>query len=161
MTDAEDFKDAIVGIDPGQTGGIAFLDHVTGGVLHLVPMMNCAEFADLMDMAHPKYVFLEKAHAMPKQGVTSVFNYGHHAGQLEGVLVALGLVHELVTPQAWQKELHAGVKKDLAPKERSLIAAQRWFPRVNLLATERSKKPHLGFIDALLIAEYGRRRLKR
>jgi len=43
-------------------------------------------------------------------------------------------------------------------KAMALLAAKRLFPSVDLTATERSKKPHDGIVDALLLAEYGRRK---
>lgn len=161
MIYAEDLEGAVVGIDPGQSGALAFLQVDTGAVLRLMPMPGVCEYAEIMDAAHPTAVFVEKAQAMPKQGVTSMFTYGHHAGILEGVLVALAIRHELVMPRLWMKTMHLGIAAKLSAKERSLHAAKRWFPKTNLLATERSKKPHLGIIDALLIAEWGRRKLTR
>lgn len=41
----------------------------------------------------------------------------------------------------------------------SIKKAQELFPDVSLLASDRCKRPHDGLADALLIAEYGRRRL--
>jgi len=35
------------------------------------------------------------------------------------------------------------------------------FPKVNLLMTERSSVPHDGLVDALLMAEYARRKFPR
>jgi hypothetical protein len=46
-------------------------------------------------------------------------------------------------------------------KQRSVIAAQRLFPNVSLLPTPRCKKPSDGIADALLIAEWGRRKMGR
>lgn len=97
---------------------------------------------------------------MPKQGIVSAFTYGDHFGAIRGMLVALGLRHVLVAPREWTKELHKGTTAE-TPKLRSLQAAQRWFPKTNLLATERSKKAHEGLVDALLIADYGRRYIER
>jgi len=50
-------------------------------------------------------VYLEKVHAMPGQGVTSMFTFGHGYGFLRGVIQALGIKLVDVTPQKWQKEL--------------------------------------------------------
>lgn len=161
MSDDEDLAGAIVGIDPGAKGGIAFIAPDTGAVLRLMPMPDYRVFTDTLDAPHPRAVFLEKAQAFPKQGVVSVFNYGHHAGVLEGVLIALGIAYRLVPPREWTKVMHAGIGEKVSAKDKSLVAAQRWFPRVNLLATERSRIPHEGLIDALLIAEFGRRLLNK
>ncbi len=42
-------------------------------------------------------------------------------------------------------------------KTKSILAASRLFPRVDLRRTARSKVAHDGLTDALLIAEFGRR----
>lgn len=42
--------------------------------------------------------------------------------------------------------------------QRSIVVAQRLFPGQTLLRSPRAKKPSDGMADALLIAEWGRRR---
>lgn len=143
----------ICGIDPGQKGGVAFID--SDNVV-VVPMPSIPGLIDLFREWSPDVVYLEKAQAMPSQGCVSMFNYGDHFGQLQGVLIALMIRYVLVPPRTWTKVIHAGCTGDDA-KEKSLQAVQRLFPTVDLLATDRSRVPHQGLIDALLIAEYGRR----
>ena len=46
-------------------------------------------------------------------------------------------------------------------KARNIKAAMMLFPDQALLATERSRKPHDGLADALLIAEYCMRSMGR
>ena len=46
-------------------------------------------------------------------------------------------------------------------KNTSIDLCKRLFPDINLLATPRSRKPHDGMAEALLIAEYGRRHYER
>lgn len=101
-------------------------------------------------------IFIEKAQAMPKQGVSSTFNYGTGFGRLIGWCEALGLPFELVTPQAWMRVMHAGTT-GTDSKARSLQAAQRLFPGVSLIPG-KCRKPHMGLVEALLICEYGVRR---
>lgn len=90
---------------------------------------------------------------MPGQGVTSMFHFGKSAGFIEGVLSALKIPFELVIPQKWKKtfDLHAD-------KTESINVCQKLFPSANLLPTPRCKKPSDGMAEALLIAEYGRRK---
>jgi hypothetical protein len=45
-----------------------------------------------------------------------------------------------------------------AKKTASIVVAKRLFPNVNLARTEKSKTPDSGLADALLIAEYARRK---
>ncbi len=54
-----------------------------------------------------------------------------------------------------KKDLLARHKK--AIKEYAYTTAHRLYPSVSFLATDRCSVPHDGMVDALLIAEYGRR----
>lgn len=152
----------VLGIDPGLTGGLAIR---AKDALLYEPMPVAGGEIDLAGLtrwlkAHRESIaiaYIEKVAAMPKQGVASTFKFGDGFGSVKGVLTALGIPYELVTPQRWMKVMHAGVKPDLTAKQRSQLAASRVFPTANFLATEKSKKPHEGMVDAALIAEYGRR----
>ena len=94
-------------------------------------------------------VAIERVHSMPKQGVASSFKFGMGFGIWLGILAALRLPHELVTPQAWKKLMLAGMPKE---KDASRQRAMQLFPDVDL-----SLKRHHGRADALLIAEWLRR----
>jgi crossover junction endodeoxyribonuclease RuvC len=151
------------GIDPGLKGGIVFLAD-SGKIFYKFPMLAdtgaIAEFFTKFTYTHlERYklrFFLEKAQAMPNQGVVSMFNYGSHFGSLVGILSTLGAVYTLVPPQTWTSKLHTGY--DGSSKEKSLKLAKDIFPGEEFLISERSKKPHEGLIDAALIAEFGRRK---
>ena len=146
----------VVGCDPGLTGGLAFLRKDS---IDVVAMPSIQEFAALLLDHGDLHVFIEKAQSFPKQGIASAFNYGTHFGELLGVLVAYKIPHTLVPPRTWTKVIHAGTK-DGDTKTRSIEAAQRLFPGVSLVPEgSKGKKPHLGIVEALLIAEYGRRTL--
>lgn len=164
---------SVLGIDPGQSGGLCLLpDDLTDIQIQVMPSPH--ELCALLVEWRPKHVFLEKAQAMPKQGVSSVFTYGHHNGVVEGILIALGIPHTLVPPSVWSAEIHKGtkIKKRKASeagnasqlknmrKQRSLEAATRLFPWLDFRGTAKSKKAHMGIVEAVLIAEYGRRSLK-
>jgi crossover junction endodeoxyribonuclease RuvC len=91
---------------------------------------------------------------MPGQGVTSMFSFGKSAGFIEGVLTALAIPYQLVPPQTWKKVFSLN-----ASKLNSIEVCQKLFPDVDLMRTERCKKPHDGMAEALLMAEYARRKL--
>jgi crossover junction endodeoxyribonuclease RuvC len=55
-------------------------------------------------------VVYEQVHAMPKQGVTSVFSFGRSRGVVEGVIAALELPSLAVPPSRWKRDL--GVTAD-------------------------------------------------
>lgn len=107
-------SDYVIGIDPGGTGSICILDLDGKYIDHLLmPVMkvgkanrvNSAALVAWMDRYRTaKHCYLEKVHAMPKQGVSSMFSFGHSAGIVEGVIVAFGIPLTLVTPQSWKKK---------------------------------------------------------
>lgn len=157
----------ILGIDPGKTSGAIVLMEKGGAVIHRETMPPVHKLCDLIDSWRQEgmeiHCWLEKAQTMPKQGGVSVFRYGQHYGTLEGILIAMDVRHTVVHPSTWTKTMHSGCSVKLkgreGAKKRSLEAAMRLWPRDGFLASERAKKPHDGLIDAMLIAEYGRRQL--
>ena len=140
-----------IGIDPGKNGGIAIID--SDGVIAF-PFSEERLLIELDGMAqeYECICYLEHVHAMPKQGVSSTFNFGMNFGFIQGVLKAYGIPYELVTPQKWKKEFSC-----TSDKNTSIEVCKRLFPGINLKATDRCKKDHDGIAEALLIAEYGRR----
>ena len=91
---------------------------------------------------------------MPGQGVVSMFNFGHNLGFIEGVLQSNSIPYQLVPPQTWKREFSLS-----SEKAKSIEVCQKLFPKANLLATERSRKPSDGIAEAVLMAEYARRKL--
>ena len=145
----------IMGIDPGQKGGVAII--VRGEVSVYFPMPDCNGLSDKIGIwgRDFKMCYVEKVHSMPKQGVASTFKFGKHYGEILGILTALQIPYQLVTPQAWKKVVLEGLDWKGKGKEVAIEYVQRRYPSVNLLATERSRKPHDGMADAICIARYG------
>ena len=144
-----------IGVDPGKNGGIAILSDtikdVTVRVFSEDELLHiCKTFRKTFN--EDCICYLEHVHAMPKQGVSSTFNFGMNFGFIQGVLKAYEIPYELVTPQKWKKEFSC-----TSDKNTSIEVCKRLFPGVNLKATDRCKKDHDGIAEALLIAEYGRR----
>ena len=155
-------KHIYVGIDPGASGGIAVIE--VEGSSEIVStwayspekiVNTCFEIADTAGELKV-IACLEKVGAMPGQGVTSMFNFGKNVGFIEGVLSANYIPYQTVPPQKWKKEY--SISSD---KNKSVEVCKRLFPNVNLKATERCKKDHDGMAEALLMAEYARRNLRR
>ena len=140
-----------IGIDPGKNGGIAFINEF-GEIIQLLPFSDDDLILLIKNCSSDMICTLEHVHAMPKQGVSSTFNFGMNFGFIQGVLKAYNIPYELVTPQKWKKEFSC-----TSDKNTSIEVCKRLFPNVNLKATERCKKDHDGLAEALLIAEYGRR----
>ena len=147
----------ILGIDPGASGALAFLDTVAG-TLDLVdmPVMQVERngktrreiseqmFSAVVSARAPEFAAVEKVSAMPGQGVTSMFSFGLAFGIARGVLAGRGIPIDLVTPQVWQKA--AGVR---GGKDGSRQRACELFPAyVSAFARVKDN----GRSDAALIA---------
>jgi crossover junction endodeoxyribonuclease RuvC len=155
----------VIGIDPGLGGGLAALVDglpvllpmpVAGGEIDGNAVRAWLEARWREEPGTNLSVFLEKVHSMPKQGVASTFTFAAGWGLIRGILCGLGIPYQLVTPQAWQKELLAGLDRTDTKAAAYLFASRLW-PGVDWRASERSRKPHTGLVDAACIAEYGRR----
>lgn len=151
-------RPTVMGIDPGIKGAIAVIgDEVTEfWLLKEIVEQKTKHFDDIIRAYGIDHCFLEKAQAMPGQGVSTTFNYGVGFGRIIGWLEILAVPFTLVPPQTWQKMMHLGCSGE--PKDRSRQAVTRLFPRENLVPNG-CVKLHDGLADALLLAEYGRRQL--
>jgi hypothetical protein len=101
---------------------------------------------------------IEKVHAMPGQGVTSMFTFGSGFGELKALAKILGAPWFLVTPQEWKKRVLAGTNKS---KEATTEWAFRAYPSVQSALLKKSGLPHMGKVDALAIAHWGHYFAKR
>ena len=161
---------AVAGIDPGKHGAMALLlcdsksvqpiPTIPGGKGSRVEYDLVAirgYLAELTTLTTHLIAYVEKAQPLPKSFGGGIANF--ERGRCTGwawMLTALSIPYQLVPPRTWQKVMLAGTPgRDT--KQRSIIAAQRLFPDVSLLRTERCRKPDHGLSDALLIAEFGRR----
>lgn len=90
--------------------------------------------------------YLEQVHSSPQMGVKSSFTFGNGFGHLEMALTAAGIPFERVRPQVWQKAMSCMTGGD---KNVSKRKAQELFPHIK--CTHATS-------DALLIAEFGRRK---
>lgn len=142
------------GFDPGRDGAAAFL----WGDENLVVPFDKVVYVDVLrgflNRGFEVKAVVEHVGAMPGQGCVSMFNFGASFGWLQGMLEALGVSYELVRPAKWKKEFSC-----TSDKNTSIAVAKRLFPHVDLRRTERCTKDHDGKAEALLIAEYCRRRV--
>lgn len=152
-------KTIFIGIDPGKNGGIAYIN-TENGYFETVPYSNQELIHLCIDTTHKNVgcseviCCLEKVGAMPGQGVVSMFNFGASVGYIKGVLEAFYIPYQEISPQKWKKEF--GLTSD---KAASAEICGKLFPGLSLLATPKCKKPHDGMAEALLMAEYARRKL--
>jgi hypothetical protein len=169
----------ILGIDPGKEGAVVLL---SGDGKEIIPFTMPVIGKELdrqtllknlisIGQTYNPYVYVENVHAIHGCSAASTFSFGYVCGALHTAIEAARLSYTLVSPKTWQKEMFQGIPvlRKPAPKGKkrgpvdtkkmALIAAQRLFPTIDLRASIRCKNPHEGIVDALLIAEYGRRQL--
>lgn len=149
-----------IGIDPGKSGGVAI---ITDNQINTYPYSDEILIAAIKEAktiwsgnteTQTLCACVEKVGAMPGQGVVSMFSFGKSAGFIEGVLQAFKIPYQLISPQIWKKEFSLN-----SDKAKSIEVCKKLFPSVQLLATPRCKKDHDGMAEALLMAEYARRKL--
>ena len=152
----------ILGIDPGLSGALAFLDTKTGVIAvedmpTVTVLRNRKEkrevspqlVAAMVVKRHVEAAFLEKVNAMAGQGVSSVFSFGRSFGMIEGILAALKMPVTFVAPATWVKGVARSPGKDA-----SRARAMELFP-YNVDYFKRKKDD--GRADAALIACWGLR----
>lgn len=158
----------VVGIDNGLDGGLVALDglRVIGRLtMPTIDLPSGKRDYDIptivmaLESWMPGRVFLERAQAMPGQGVTSMFSIGKGFGIQLGILSALKIPFSVVQPKAWQKMMFSELPK-MDTKEASRIVCLRRWPDVDWRASPRCRIAHDGLTDAACIAEYGYRAMK-
>jgi len=143
----------IIGIDPGLSGAVGVLDHNGTTAVFDMPVADRSVSGRLLWLAlkdrHIALAVVEKVGSMPGQGVASTFRFGRAAGVVDGVLGALGVPTQYVSPAVWKR--HFGLLKK--PKDASRLIALERFPHC---ADELKRKKDHGRAEALLIALWGR-----
>ena len=151
----------IIGIDPGISGSICFLDN--GKILDVIEMpimtdgkknkkqVNGAQVTNIikerLNSNKEIVVVVEHVNAMPGQGVTSMFNFGQSFGVIKGICSALALPIYFVRPTKWKKHFNL-IKTN---KEASRTKAIEIYPDIS---SKLSRKKDSNKADAILIARY-------
>ncbi len=148
----------ILGIDPGLSGALAFMDDEL--LIYDIPTLQITRngknkrqidiysLLALMQAYHVKHCYLENVNAMPGQGVSSMFQMGRGYGQIEMALAACKIPVTYITPQVWKKSLAVPKDKDGARQRASQLMPQ--------YAHNWDLKKHDGRAEAALIALYGK-----
>ena len=153
----------IIGIDPGISGSICFLeDGIIKDVLEMPIMtegkknkkqVNGSQIYNEISFRIKTYekknikVVVEQVSAMPGQGVTSMFNFGQSFGILKGICSAMQLPIYFVRPAKWKKYFNL-INSE---KDASRTRAIEIFP---YFSSNLSKKKDSNKADAILIASY-------
>jgi crossover junction endodeoxyribonuclease RuvC len=117
----------ILGIDPGITGGIAAL-YPDGRIkAYDIPTVDGSVDVDALVRRvrehAPRLAVIEKAQAMPKQGVVSVFRYGCAYGALCAVTALCEIPTRLVSPRRWKNHFGSRRRQRAEPRARNPVVA--------------------------------------
>lgn len=154
----------ILGVDPGKTGAVALYDaeHDRFELAQLLPLderLGVIDSSTLVGLCSTAdRVVVEQVHAMPKQGVTSTFNFGKVYGSIIGICSLYFPDNEtkLVRPQLWRQAL--GMRPGSSKPSVEFI--KRHYPSVDL-TPGRKRTPDHNIADACCIAIAGARLFKR
>ena len=153
----------VIGIDPGISGSICFLQN--GRIMDVIEMPTMTdgkknkkqvngsqifnEISERIKKLEKSYirVVIEQVSAMPGQGVTSMFNFGQSFGILKGICSAMQLPLYFVRPAKWKK--YFGLIN--SEKDASRTKAIEMFP---YFSSNLSKKKDSNKADAILIASF-------
>ena len=153
----------IIGVDPGISGSISFLEE--GKILDVVEMPTMNDGKKNKRQVNGSQVFneisrrikkidkkdirviIEQVSAMPGQGVTSMFNFGQSFGILKGICSAMQLSMYFVRPARWKKYFNL-INSE---KDASRTRAIEIFP---YYSSNLSRKKDSNKADAILIASY-------
>ena len=147
-----------LGIDPGLTGALGVIDsdgrYVAVYDTPIVRMTlgkkikhdyDLPGMAALLRQHANSTCIIERAQAMPGQGVVSMFMIGGGYYAWLAMMATLHISYLVIPAVTWKRAI--GLSKD---KEQSRLRAQQLFPAADL----RLKKFH-GRAEALLLARYG------
>ena len=153
----------IIGIDPGISGSICFLDN--GKILDVIEMPIMTDGKKNKKQVNGSQVYneiserikqleknqirvvIEHVSAMPGQGVTSMFNFGQSFGILKGICTAMQLPMYFVRPAKWKKYFNLLNSE----KDASRTRAIEIFP---YFSSQLSRKKDSNKADAILIASF-------
>lgn len=141
---------AILGIDPGISGAWALLfpdNSVTAGDLPTVAgEIDVPTLAKVLRVSDIAFAVVEDVHAMPGQGVTSMFKFGRAHGSVLGCILTLGIPVHMVAPTRWKKHFRLS-----ADKEASRALALRTWPAADCFGRKKDD----GRAEAALLALWG------
>ena len=157
----------LLGVDPGQSGALAWLDEV-GTLLRVEDMpvleimrngkprkeLDVLGLSRLLSVLTPDICFLEQVNGMEGDSPSSAFTFGRITGAAEATLKLSGARFEAVPPATWKRAMGLiGTAKDQSRAK----ATARW----PAFAAQFSLKKHDGRAESALLAEYGRQFLHR
>ena len=114
----------IMGLDPGTNGGISILETKQNQLpqikfclkmptvsMYGKKIVDTKTLYDSLNTFRIDLSIIEKVHAMPRQWVTSSFQFGRSFGSLETLAYLLSERVDYVAPAIWKKSLGLGPSK--------------------------------------------------
>lgn len=174
-----------LGIDPGLSGGFAWLGGLTDSDYRAIlkmptkpapgkgnrPDLDAIKrwlFENIRQRGMPALTVMEKSQTMrefdagdgkgkKKQGAVQAHTQGFNAGMLLGLLLTVNITPEEPSPQTWKAAVLKGYKsKD---KAAMINVCKTRYPSIDLSKGPKSEKEHDGIADAVGLALFGQFRV--
>ena len=116
---------------------------------HICALVFKSRILSIVDPKEGAEICMEQVHAMPKQGISSTWNFARAVGVISAVCELTNYPFHLVSPQKWKKHFNL-----TADKNEALDLARKLFPKAPL-----KLKKDINRAEALLIAEYWRQQI--
>lgn len=148
----------IVGIDPGKTGALAlFVEGHPTAVIDMpvaIDSIDGARVYSVLNLWEANEVYIERTHAMPKNGSKAAFSQGDSNGALRTACHIAKIPLIWVPAMTWQRAAGLGVSglTDVERKRRSRMRAMELFP--GMCDWLNRAKDH-NRAEALLIGRHG------
>lgn len=141
-----------LGIDPGKTGGLAWIVPQVGVQLMQMPDSRKDLWVEISRRYRVTHCYVEHVTTSPQMGVKSAGTFMQGKGEILMALTAAEIPYEEVRPLKWQKAL--GI-----PGRKKTETTPQWKNRLKAKAQELYPSEYVtkATCDALLIAEYLRR----
>jgi crossover junction endodeoxyribonuclease RuvC len=148
-----------IALDPGLTGAVAAIDDqaqlilcadlpvITSGKLAWIDSNELTGLLMQCRDGRPAQITVERAQAMPGQGVSSTFTTGVVMGSILAACQRIAIPLHLVTAATWKRQMGLDSSKQV-----SLDKARLLFPTAELARVKYHNRA-----EALLLAEYSRR----
>jgi len=143
-----------IGIDAGSVNGALGAINHNGEYVdsfmiehkdkHICALVFKSRILSVVDPKEGAQICMEQVHAMPKQGISSTWNFARAVGVISAVCELTNYPFHLVSPQKWKKHFNL-----TADKNEALDKARELFPKAKL-----KLKKDINRAEALLIAEY-------
>ncbi len=127
----------LLSIDPGLSGALALHDGTLekiDRVKYWIMPDTAQELAKILyeNKDGIEHAWLEKVHSFPGQGVSSTWKFAQNYGIIMGILGALQIPYESISPQKWQQSMGLFSKDKITRKRQIKERAQAYYPHLRV-----------------------------